>query len=136
MKRILIVQGQPDNSRQHFCHALADSYASAATEAGHQVQIINVADSGTTCLYSREEWEDSSLPAYADEAQNAIASADHIVFIYPLWLGSMPALLKAWLEQVFRKRFAFTMSKRWLAPKTERKVGSCHRHHGNACICL
>jgi putative NADPH-quinone reductase len=26
--------------------------------------------------------------------------------LYPLWLGSMPALLKAFLEQVFRPGFA------------------------------
>ncbi|UWQ81794.1 NAD(P)H-dependent oxidoreductase (plasmid) [Leisingera sp. S132] len=110
MKRILIVQGHPDNSRQHFCHALAQSYESAAAKAGHQVSVIDVAASGATCLRSRAEWE-SGLPEYAAEAQRAIAAADHIVFIYPLWLGSMPALLKAWLEQVFREGFAFNMSK-------------------------
>ena len=30
-----------------------------------------------------------------------------LVFIYPLWLGDMPALLKAFLEQVLRPQFAF-----------------------------
>ena len=30
-----------------------------------------------------------------------------VVIIHPLWLGSMPALLKGFLEQVFRPGFAF-----------------------------
>ena len=40
------------------------------------------------------------------ELQAAIAAADHLVLIYPLWLGGPPALLKGWLEQVFRYGFA------------------------------
>ncbi|UWQ35653.1 NAD(P)H-dependent oxidoreductase (plasmid) [Leisingera sp. M527] len=120
MKRILIVQGHPDSSQQHFCHALAQSYAEAAMQAGHQADVINAADSGVTFLRSRAEW-DSSLPAYAGEAQQAIAAADHIVFIYPLWLGSMPALLKAWLEQVFREGFAFSTGKRGWHPRLKGK---------------
>ncbi|OYW83707.1 MAG: hypothetical protein B7Z20_12200 [Sphingobium sp. 32-64-5] len=32
--------------------------------------------------------------------------ADHLLILYPLWLGDMPALLKAFLEQVMRPGFA------------------------------
>jgi putative NADPH-quinone reductase len=37
------------------------------------------------------------------------------VIIYPLWLGTMPALLKGFLEQVFRPGFAvtFELGKSW-----------------------
>jgi putative NADPH-quinone reductase len=37
----------------------------------------------------------------------AIVWAEHIVFVFPLWLGTMPALLKAFLEQVMRPGTAF-----------------------------
>lgn len=46
------------------------------------------------------------------QAQKAIETADHVVFIFPLWLGALPALFKAFLEQVFRPGFAFNPSKR------------------------
>lgn len=36
-----------------------------------------------------------------------IRTSDHLVIIYPLWLGTLPAVLKAFLEQVFRYDFAF-----------------------------
>lgn len=41
-------------------------------------------------------------------AQEIIAWANHLVIIYPLWLGTMPALLKAFLEQVARPGFAIS----------------------------
>ena len=37
--------------------------------------------------------------------------ADHVVILYPLWLGSMPALLKALLEQMLRPGFAYSTLK-------------------------
>ncbi|TGV73921.1 flavodoxin family protein, partial [Mesorhizobium sp. M00.F.Ca.ET.158.01.1.1] len=41
------------------------------------------------------------------EAAEAIVWAEHIVFVFPLWLGTMPAILKAFLEQVMRPGTAF-----------------------------
>jgi putative NADPH-quinone reductase len=51
------------------------------------------------------------LPPILQPCQEAIGRADHLVMIYPLWLGTMPALMKAFLEQVFRPGFAFKMAK-------------------------
>ena len=36
------------------------------------------------------------------ELQQALRAADHLVLIYPLWLGAPPAVFKAFLGQVFR----------------------------------
>ena len=47
------------------------------------------------------------IPTSLKEAAQAIRDADHIVFIFPLWLGTMPALLKALLEQLMRPGIAF-----------------------------
>jgi len=40
------------------------------------------------------------------QCQQDIRWANHLVIFYPLWMGSMPALLKAFFEQVFRPGFA------------------------------
>lgn len=50
-------------------------------------------------------------PAVAT-VQAAITRADHLVVIYPLWLGSMPAALKAMFEQTLRSGFALDMGER------------------------
>lgn len=107
-KRILIIQGHPDASQQHLCHSLEDSYVRAAMAAGHKVKRINVAKLDFPLLRSQREWEKESLPGGLSEAQEAIKWAEHIVFLFPLWLGDMPALLKGFLEQVARPNFAFS----------------------------
>jgi putative NADPH-quinone reductase len=107
MRRILLLQGHPDASARHFCHALEDAYAEGARSAGHEVRRVAVAELDFPVLRSQAEWERGTLPASLAAAQAAIAWAEHIVLLFPLWLGDMPALLKAFLEQVTRPSFAF-----------------------------
>lgn len=107
-KRILIIQGHPDSGTPHLCHALQDSYTSGAKTAGHEVRHIDVAKLDFPLLRSQHEWEKGALPAGLADAQEAIKWAEHLVFLFPLWLGDMPALLKGFLEQVARPGFAFS----------------------------
>ena len=105
-KRITIIQGHPDPHGKHFGHALMDAYAQGAAEAGHELKYITVAELDFPVLRTKEDWESGTpLPAI-QSCQEAIAWADHLVIVYPLWLGSMPALLKAFLEQTLRPSFA------------------------------
>jgi len=53
------------------------------------------------------EFTERPLPVTLEDAARAIKDADHLVFVFPLWLGAMPALLKAFLEQVMRPGVAF-----------------------------
>lgn len=106
-KRILLIQGHPDAGARHLCHALADAYADGARAAGHEVRTVDVAMLEFPVLRSAEEWEKGTLPAGLAAAQDGIAWAEHLVILFPLWLGDMPALLKGFLEQVARPSFAF-----------------------------
>jgi len=98
---ILIIQAHPDTS-PHLCHALADAYQAGAEGAGHTVRRIDVTRLNFGFLRSRAEWETGQPADDIQQAQEDIRWATHLVFVYPLWLGSMPALLKAFLEQVAR----------------------------------
>ncbi len=119
MRRIAIIQGHPDASRRHLCHALAEAYASGATARGHEVHAINIAELDFPILRSKQAFETGTVPASLAPSQAAIGQADHLVIVYPLWLGTMPALLKAFMEQVFRPGFAFQLGERgrsWKRP--------------------
>lgn len=107
-KHVLLVQAHPDSSQRHLCHALADAYAGGALAAGHEVRRLDISTLDFPLLRSQREWEQGVLPPGLADAQAAIKWAGHIVFLFPLWLGDMPALLKAFLEQVARPGFAFT----------------------------
>lgn len=106
-RRILLIQGHPDGSEPHLCHALATSYAEGAAEGGHTVRQIKLAELDFPLLRSQKEWETGQVPASLKPAQDDITWAEHIVFFFPLWLGDMPAILKGFLEQVARPGFAF-----------------------------
>lgn len=112
MKRILLIQGHPDASRRHLCHALEDAYAAGAEAANHEVKRVNVAALDFPLLRSQHEWENGDLPPGLAEAQAAIRWCEHMVLFFPLWLGDMPALLKGFLEQVARPGFAFSRDNR------------------------
>lgn len=105
-RRIAIIQGHPDPAGLRFCHALAESYVRGVQEAGHEVRLIDVAKIDFPLLRTMEDWKSGTLPSSLQEAQDAIGWAEHLVFFFPLWLGTMPALLKAFLEQVARPGFA------------------------------
>jgi putative NADPH-quinone reductase len=105
-RKILIIQGHPDPASTRYCRALATSYADGAREAGHEVRLIDVARIDFPLVRSREEFENTEPPIAIRNAQDWIRWADHLVVVYPLWLGTLPALLKAFFEQTFRYGFA------------------------------
>jgi len=110
-QRITLIQGHPDTDQSHFCHALAWAYEEGALGACHQVRRINVADLEFPLIRSRAEFEKKTLLPVIAAAQESIRWANHLVVIYPLWLGTLPALLKGFFEQTFRYGFALGMGK-------------------------
>lgn len=106
-RRILILQGHPDATQRHLGHRLAQAYADGASAGGHTVRTIEIATLDFPLLRSQADWERGELPKTLQDAQSAIAWAEHIVLCFPLWMGDMPALLKGFLEQIARPGFAF-----------------------------
>ncbi len=105
-RRITVINGHPDPRPERLVHALADAYAAGALAAGHEVRRIDVAALEFPLLARAADWETGSVPPGLAAAQADIGWAEHLVILYPLWLGAMPALLKGFLEQVFRPGFA------------------------------
>jgi putative NADPH-quinone reductase len=105
-RHIAVIDAHPDPDPARYVHALAAAYAEGAREAGHEVRDIRLADHSIPPLISRDSWTHDRVPIGVKPGQDAIGWADHIVFLYPLWLGDMPALLKAFLEQAMRPGFA------------------------------
>jgi len=78
-------------------------------------------------LRSEAEFESGTLPAPLAPAQEDMRWAEHWVFVFPLWHGTMPALFKGFLEQIFRPGFALEQRaggfpKRLLAGRSARLV--------------
>lgn len=106
-RRIVVIQGHPDPDPARLCRALADAYAEGAQAAGHAVTRIDIAALDVPILRTQAAFEHEPVPQSLRPAQEAIVGAEHIVLIFPLWLGTMPALVKGFLEQVMRPGVAF-----------------------------
>lgn len=111
-KRILIIDGHPDPRTDRYVHALSKAYSDGARTGGHEVRSVIVSELQFPLLRSSEDFRNGDPPAAIQNAQQLMRWADHIVILFPLWLGSMPAVLKGFLEQTLRPGFAFGESAR------------------------
>ena len=100
-KSICIIDGHPDPDRHHLIHALCDAYADGAVGAGHTVSRINISDFDIACLHTPAEITEPPPEPILSEREK-IGAADHLVIAFPLWMGGMPAKLKAFFEQAAR----------------------------------
>jgi putative NADPH-quinone reductase len=114
-RNILILDGHPDPANERFVHALAAAYRAGAEEAKHSVRVLRLADLEFPLLRSQADYEKGEPVETVRHCQALFEWAQHVVILYPLWLGSMPALLKALLEQILRPGFAFSAPRlgRW-----------------------
>lgn len=104
-KNILIILGHPDSGS--FCGALAGAYEQGAKAAGHEVRRIDLGRLGFDPVLHKGYAEIQPLEPDLLDAQAAINRADHLVFVYPIWWGAPPALLKGFFDRAFLPGFAF-----------------------------
>jgi putative NADPH-quinone reductase len=102
---VCIIQGHSHGETRHLCHAIADAYADGAQTTGAQVRRIDLGDLPISVMRNPAEFVTAPPPDIV-AAQETIKASQHLVIIYPLWLGTMPALVKAFFEQLCRGGFA------------------------------
>ena len=104
-KKILIVNGHPNKDSLNF--GLADAYKKGAMQANAEIQEIIIRDLQFNPnlefgYQKRTELEPDLLAAW-----EKIKWAEHIVFVYPIWWGGLPAVMKGFFDRLFLPGFAF-----------------------------
>jgi putative NADPH-quinone reductase len=105
MKNILIIHGHPD--KESFSTALFDAYKKGAVASGAIVKEIIISDLQFNPNLGMGYRKRTELEPNLLDAQEKIKWATHLVWIYPVWWGSLPALLKGFIDRVFLPGFAF-----------------------------
>ena len=103
---VLIILGHP--RQESFNDALASAYREGARESDVDVRKLDLAELAFEPHVETQEPTDQYLEPDLADAQEQLLWADHLVFVYPNWWGTMPALLKGFFDRVFTPGFAFS----------------------------
>ena len=126
MKHILIINGHPD--KESFCNSLAIKYKSGAEKSNAQCDLINLIDLDFSPILKYGYRKRTDLEPDLLKVWNLIRQADHLVFVYPNWWGTYPALLKGFIDRLFLPGLTFEyqekspLPKKLLAGKTARLI--------------
>ncbi|WP_044871765.1 NAD(P)H-dependent oxidoreductase [Pseudomonas sp. LFM046] len=104
-KRVLLILGTPKGGS--LCHALGEAFAQGARSEGHVVRQLKLGEMQFDPVLRQGYDQSQSLEPDLLEAQRQIHWAEHLVFVYPVWWGGLPALLKGFFDRVFLPGFAF-----------------------------
>ncbi|WP_379133908.1 NAD(P)H-dependent oxidoreductase [Paenibacillus sp. sgz500958] len=93
--------------RRSYSAALLAAVTKGLTAAGHLIDLIDLHADGFNPVLSGEElaaWrQKKSLDPLVADYQRRLLAADHIIFVFPIWWESMPALTKGFIDKVFVK---------------------------------
>lgn len=104
-QRVLVIMGHPSN--HGLCGAIARTYAACAEAAGHEVRLLRLDVLKFDPILHAGYNAIQGLEPDLVEAQEAMAWAGHLAFVFPIWWGGPPALLKGFLDRVLLPGFAF-----------------------------
>ena len=104
--KILVVLGHPQPDS--FNHALAERVVSTLAACGHELTFHDLyAEGFDPVLPPAEIATDAAIePEIARHCEELVA-AEGIVVVHPDWWGQPPAILKGWIDRVFRPEIAY-----------------------------
>ena len=106
--KVLCVLAHP--KRESFTRALLDRFAEGLAEAGHAHEVADLYREGFDPCYSEADFDNYrgkgplAEPILREQAR--LAGAEALALFFPLWWWSFPAILKGWVDRVFRHDFA------------------------------
>jgi len=108
MKVVIVFNHPYDGS---FCNAILDAVTKGLEKANHEIDLIHLDKDNFNPVMTSAD-----LKAFRDkmpvdpkviEYDNRIKTADHLIFIFPIWWELMPALMKGFVDKVIFPGIAY-----------------------------
>lgn len=104
--KILIILGHPGSDSLN--HAIAHAVRDDLLNDGHDVMFHDLYQEGFFPLLAAEEIpEFGRIDKIVEAHCHELTSSDCIVIVHPNWWGQPPAILKGWVDRVFRPGIAY-----------------------------
>ena len=107
-KKVYIILAHPN--KKGLCYAAFESVKKGLEAVGHEVKTTDLyAENFNPVLVFNEDKHrrDMQFDPETQPYRDAIAWADHLVFVFPIWWAGMPAILKGFIDRVFAGGFAY-----------------------------
>ncbi len=103
----LIIYGHPNP--KSFNHALKEALETALKQKGKVVtrDLYAINFDPMLSAYDLSALQEGTIPNDLQEEQKYVEWADTLFFIFPLWWGGPPAILKGYIDRIFCKGFAY-----------------------------
>ena len=131
--RVVVVVAHPDPDS--FNHAIASTAIASLTRAGHDVTVLDLYAEEFRAAMSHDEQlayhsDRPLLDPMAERHAGIIKRAEALVFVYPTWWSTVPAILKGWLERVLVPGVGFVFDEHQrCASRPDRRQTSCWNLH-------
>ena len=110
-KRIFILNGHPGESS--LSRKLAETYATAAINAGHEVRITHLHDLNFDSDFGQSGFSKTKpLEPDLEKSLEDLKWSEHVVMTTPMWWGGLPAKLKGLIDRTFLPGHVFEMVSR------------------------
>ena len=104
--QLSIILAHPN--RDSFNHAIAETALAVLQENGHSGVLHDLyAEQFDPLLPGDEIPDEATLPSELAAYCREIATADGLIIVHPNWWGQPPAILKGWVDRVFRPGVAY-----------------------------
>ena len=123
--KVLIINGHP--LKASFNGAIVKAYEKGAKTNTVEIKQLDLADMKFDPFIEGYK-NDQKTEADILNAQELISWANHLVWVYPTWWGTMPALVKSFIEQTFMPGFAFKYKKNTKTVKWDKYLSGKSAH--------
>jgi len=109
--KVLIVFTHPNSNS--FNHALLEKITTGLKQSGHDVRVKDLYQEDFNPVLNSDDLSQlhqGDIPARITKEQEQLLWAEGLVFIYPLWWFTPPAMLKGWFDVTLSNGVAFEYS--------------------------
>lgn len=110
--RVHVIFAHPEKSS--FCGSILSAVLEELAQAGHEVDVLDLYAENFDATLSLDEWKTYEGPVgpairgYVDR----ITRSDGIIWIFPTWNYGLPAILKGYVDRVWKPNVAFRIDDR------------------------
>lgn len=97
--------------QEEYTHAVLKQLQKGPELGKHEVQTVDLYEEGfdpVLVINASKRRRDLIHDSYTERYRSLIADADHLIFVYPLWWHSMPAIMRGFIERTFVSDSAYS----------------------------